>query len=242
VSTAVPTGDALATLAVRSLSKRFGTRRALDDVSFDLYPGELVALIGPNGAGKTTLLSILAGVLRPTAGEVTRPAREIGWVPQQPALYSKLSVAENLRLFARLEKLPDVEGAVARMLAQAGLEDRADEEVGRLSGGNQQRVNIAIGLLCEPAALLLDEPSAALDPRQRERLWEFIGSLAHGGTTVFFSTHNVGEAERYAERVLVLVDGVLLFTGTPAELERAVGDDRRDFETAFVRFLRDRGH
>jgi ABC-2 type transport system ATP-binding protein len=242
VSTAVPTGDAVATLAVRSLSKRFGTRHALDDVSFELHPGELVAVIGPNGAGKTTLLSILAGVLRPSAGEVTRPGREIGWVPQQPALYSKLSVAENLRLFARLEKLPDVEGAVARMLAQAGLEDRADEEVARLSGGNQQRVNIAIGLLCEPAALLLDEPSAALDPRQRERLWEFIGSLAHGGTTVFFSTHNVGEAERYAERVLVLVDGVLLFTGTPAELERAVGGDPRDFEAAFVRFLRDRGH
>jgi ABC-2 type transport system ATP-binding protein len=233
----------MATLAVRSLSKRFGARRALDDVSFELYPGELVALIGPNGAGKTTLLSILAGVLRPTGGTVTRPAQEIGWVPQQPALYSKLSVAENLRLFARLEKLADPEAAVARMLAQTGLEDRADEEVGRLSGGNQQRVNIAIGLLSEPAALLLDEPSASLDPRQRERLWQFIGSLAHRGTTVFFSTHNVGEAERYAERLLVLVDGELIFTGTPAELERAVGGDPGpDFEAAFVRFLRDRGH
>jgi ABC-2 type transport system ATP-binding protein len=243
VTTAVTSGDAVATLAVRSLSKRFGTRSALEDISFELYPGELVALIGPNGAGKTTLLSILAGVLKPTAGEVTRPSREIGWVPQQPALYSKLSVAENLRLFARLEKLTEPEAAVARMLEQTGLEDRADEEVGRLSGGNQQRVNIAIGLLCEPAALLLDEPSASLDPRQRERLWEFIGSLAHRGTAVFFSTHNVAEAERYAERVLVLVDGELLFTGTPGELERAVGGDPRgDFETAFVRFLRDRGH
>jgi ABC-2 type transport system ATP-binding protein len=242
VTTAVPTGDAVATLAARSLSKRFGARRALDDISFELNSGELVALIGPNGAGKTTLLSILAGVLKPTAGEVTRQAREIGWVPQQPALYSKLSVAENLRLFARLEKLSDPDTAVARMLAQTGLEDRADEEVARLSGGNQQRVNIAIGLLPEPAVLLLDEPSASLDPRQRERLWEFIGSLAHRGTTVFFSTHNVAEAERYAERVLVLVDGELLFTGTPAELERAVGGDPRDFEAAFVRFLHARGH
>ncbi len=242
MSTAVPTGDAVATLAARSLSKHFGARRALDDVSFELRSGELVALIGPNGAGKTTLLSILAGVLAPSGGELTRPAREIGWVPQQPALYSKLSVAENLRLFARLEKLSDPEAAVARMLAQTGLEDRADEEVGRLSGGNQQRVNIAIGLLSEPVVLLLDEPSASLDPRQRERLWEFIGSLAHRGTTVFFSTHNVGEAERYAERVLVLVDGELLFTGTPGELERAVGGDSRDFEAAFVRFLHDRGH
>jgi ABC-2 type transport system ATP-binding protein len=242
VSAAVPTGDALATLSARSLSKHYGGRRALQDVSFELQPGELVALIGPNGAGKTTLLSILAGVLRPTSGEVTRTPREIGWVPQQPALYSKLSVAENLRLFARLEKLPDPDTAVTRMLAQTGLEDRADEEVGRLSGGNQQRVNIAIGLLSEPAVLLLDEPSASLDPRQRERLWEFIGSLANRGTTVVFSSHNVGEAERYAERVLVLVDGELLFTGTPVELERAVGGESRDFEAAFVRFLHAHGH
>ena len=146
-------------------------------------------------------------------------------MPQQPALYSKLSVAENLRLFARLEKVADPEATVARMLAQTDLEDRADEEVGRLSGGNQQRVNIAIGLLCEPPALLLDEPSASLDPRQRERLWEFIGGLAGRGTTVVFSTHNVAEVERYADRVLVLVDGELLFTGTPAELEQTVGGD-----------------
>jgi ABC-2 type transport system ATP-binding protein len=128
------------------------------------------------------------------------------------------------------------------MLKQTDLEDRADDEVGKLSGGNQQRVNIAIGLLCEPAVLLLDEPSASLDPRQRERLWEFIGGLAGGGTTVVFSTHNVAEAERYADRLLVLVDGELLFTGSPGELERAVGGAVRDFEAAFVRFLHERGH
>jgi ABC-2 type transport system ATP-binding protein len=128
------------------------------------------------------------------------------------------------------------------MLDQTGLRDRADEEVGRLSGGNQQRVNIAIGLLCEPSVLLLDEPSATLDPRQRERLWEFIGELAQGGTAVVYSTHNVAEAERYAGRVLVLVDGELLFVGSASELEQAVGGDPRDFEAAFVRFLRDRGH
>jgi ABC-2 type transport system ATP-binding protein len=229
-------------LGVRSLTKRFGTRTALDAVSFELLAGELVGIIGPNGAGKTTLLSILAGVLEPSAGEVTRAPREIGWVPQQPALYSKLSVAENLRLFARLEKLSDPESAVARMLAQTDLKERAGEEVGRLSGGNQQRVNIAIGLLCEPGVLLLDEPSASLDPRQRKRLWEFIGALAGRGTTVVFSTHNVAEVERYADRVLVLVDGELLFTGTPAELGRTVGGDARDFEAAFVHFLHERGH
>jgi ABC-2 type transport system ATP-binding protein len=242
LSTTAASSPQTATLAARSLTKRYGDRTALSNVSFELAPGELVAIIGPNGAGKTTLLSILAGIQQPTEGEMSRTAREIGWVPQQPALYSKLSVAENLRLFARLEKVADPDAAVARMLAETDLEDRADDEVGRLSGGNRQRVNIAIGLLNEPAVLLLDEPSSSLDPRQRERLWSFIGGLAGRGTTVAYSTHNVAEAERYGDRVLVLVDGELLFTGTPADLERAVGGDPRDFEAAFVRFLHERGH
>ncbi|HEX5780376.1 MAG TPA: ABC transporter ATP-binding protein [Solirubrobacteraceae bacterium] len=216
------------------ISKRYGDRDALRDVSFEVADGERVAVIGPNGAGKTTLLQILAGALKPTAGTVS--AGRVGWVPQQPALYSKLSVAENLRLFARLEKVPDVERSVTGMLGQTALADRAHDEVGKLSGGNKQRVNIAIGLLGEPDVLLLDEPSAALDPRQRERLWEFIGAL--GTTSVVFSTHDVGEAERFADRVVVLADGELLFTGAPDEL---VGDDH-DFEAAFVRFLHARGH
>jgi ABC-2 type transport system ATP-binding protein len=241
-TTGAPTAQRVATVAVRGLTRRFGTRTALNSLSFELFPGEVAAIIGPNGAGKTTLLSILAGTLEPTEGEVARAtSQRFGWVPQQPALYSKLSVAENLRLFARLERVADPDASVATMLAQTGLEDRAGEEVARLSGGNRQRVNIAIGLLSEPPALLLDEPSASLDPRQRERLWEFIGALAERGTTILFSTHNVSEAERYATRVLVLGDGELLFTGTPAELEQAV-HARSDFETAFLNFLHDRGH
>jgi ABC-2 type transport system ATP-binding protein len=151
-------------------------------------------------------------------------------------------VAENLRLFARLEKVADPDGAVTAMLEQTGLSERADDELGELSGGNRQRVNIAVGLLADPPVLLLDEPSSSLDPRQRERLWEFIGALAARGTAVVFSTHNVGEAERYADRVLVLADGEALFTGSPADLEALVGGDPRDFEAAFVRFLHERGH
>ena len=233
--------DASAALVAKGVGKRYGARTALREVSFEAQPGELVAVIGPNGAGKTTLLQILAGALAPTQGEVSLRAHEVGWVPQHPALYKKLSVEENLRLFARLEKVGDVAGAVERMLEQTDLADRARDEVGRLSGGNQQRVNIAIGLLRSPAALLLDEPSASLDPRQRERLWGFIGSLAAAGTAVVYSTHDVGEAERYADRVLVLADGELLFAGTTEELERTVGG-ARDFEAAFVRFLHERGH
>lgn len=229
-------------LGAQRVSKHYGERAALRDISFEAVAGERVAIIGPNGAGKTTLLSILAGIQRPTSGAISRPPSEIGWVPQQPAIYGKLSVRENLRLFARLEKVRDLDGTVARMLEETGLAARANDELGSLSGGSQQRVNIAIGLLARPAVLLLDEPSSSLDPRQRERLWEFISARAREGTTVVFSTHNVGEAERYADRVLVLADGELLFTGSPTALEAEVGGDHRDFEAAFVRFLHERGH
>jgi ABC-2 type transport system ATP-binding protein len=224
-------GDPL--LAVRGLCKRFGKRVALHDVSFSAAPGELIAVIGPNGAGKTTLLSILAGVQRPSAGHIGRLARSLGWVPQQPALYSKLSVVENLRLFARLERVSDPQEAVRRMIEQTGLAERADERVERLSGGNRQRVNVALGLLSDPPVVLLDEPSTALDPDQRQRLWGFVGELAAQGTCVLFSTHIVSEAARYACRVLVLDGGRLLFDGAPAELARG----EEDFERAFVAFL-----
>jgi ABC-2 type transport system ATP-binding protein len=230
-------------IEARELTKRFGEREALKGVSFDAHRGELLAVIGPNGAGKTTLLSILAGIRRQDGGTVSRPPGEIGWIPQQAALYRRLTVVENLRLFARLEKVPDADAAVSEMLNQTGLADRRDDQVGTLSGGNQQRVNIAIGLLARPAVLLLDEPSAGLDPRQRERLWEFVLALAGGGTTVIFSTHNIAEAERYGQRLLVLADGDALFDGTPNDLHAAVSESPvRDFEQAFVAFLRDRGH
>jgi ABC-2 type transport system ATP-binding protein len=231
-----------ATTSAAAATKRYGRREALRGVSFEARAGEVVAVIGPNGAGKTTLLSILAGLQAPTSGSVSRAPREVGWVPQSPAVYAKLSVAENLRLFARLEKVDDPDAAVAAMLEQTGLAERADDELGTLSGGNRQRVNIAVGLLADPPVVALDEPSSSLDPRQRERLWEFIGTLAARGTAVVFSTHNVGEADRYADRVLVLADGEVLFIGVPAELEALVGGDPRDFEAAFVRFLHERGH
>ncbi|HTN25980.1 MAG TPA: ABC transporter ATP-binding protein [Solirubrobacteraceae bacterium] len=235
-----------AALVVRGVSKRFGERRAVRDVGFEVAPGELLAIIGPNGAGKTTLLSILAGIRPADEGSVRQPAgtaARIGWVPQQTAVYSKLTVAQNLRLFARLEHVADTDATVARMLEQTGLEDRADDELGRLSGGNRQRVNIAVGLLADPPVLLLDEPSGALDPRQRERLWGFITALTERGTAVIFATHDIAEAERHADRVLVLADGEMLFNDTPAELKAVAGaDEQHDLEQAFVQFLRARGH
>ena len=226
--------------------KRYGERAALRGVSLGAASGEIVAVIGPNGAGKTTLLTILAGIVKPDEGSVAPAPPQVGWVPQQPALYGKLTVAENLRLFARLERSTDPERAVRRMLELTGLIDRADDQVNDLSGGNRQRVNIALGLLGGQPVLLLDEPTASLDPRQRERVWEFVGGLADAGTAVVYSTHDIQEAESHAHRVLVLADGELLFTGSPDGLKAVVreegggGDD--DLEQAFVAFLRARGH
>jgi ABC-2 type transport system ATP-binding protein len=229
------------TIAARDLVKRYGDRLALRGVSLAAGRGELVAVIGPNGAGKTTLLSILAGIQRADEGSVEGPSA-IGWVPQQPALYGKLTVAENLMLFARLEGAADPASAVDRMLDLTDLGDRSGDQVATLSGGNRQRVNIAIGLLGEPEVLLLDEPSSALDPRQRERLWEFILRLAGAGTTVVYATHLIQEADRYANRLVVLADGEGVFDGSPRELEQATGTTGLDFEEAFVEFLHQRGH
>lgn len=235
--------QAPAALHAEGITKAYGERRALRDVSLWAAPGELLALMGPNGAGKTTLLAILAGALEPTAGTVSVRPREVGWVPQQPAVYAKLSVRENLLLFARLERVADPAGAVERMLDRTGLRDRAGDQLGTLSGGNRQRVNVAVGLLGDPAVLLLDEPSSSLDPRQRARLWEWVADLAREeATTVLYSTHDIAEAQRHADRLLVLADGELLFAGPPDELHRAAGTAEEDPETAFVRFLRDRGH
>jgi ABC-2 type transport system ATP-binding protein len=231
-------------LRAEGLTKSYGDRAALSDVSFEVKPGELLAVVGPNGAGKTTMLGILAGINDPDSGTVEAGGGEVGWVPQQAALYRRLTVGENLRLFARLEGAEDVEATVDSMLEQTGLGDRRDDQVSELSGGNQQRINIAIGLLAEPAVLLLDEPSAGLDPGQRIRLWEFVAGLAKAGTTVIYSTHQIEEAAHYGDRLLVLADGEALFEGTFPALRRAAGARGRggDPEADFVRFLKKKGH
>jgi ABC-2 type transport system ATP-binding protein len=233
-------------LEVDGLSKSYGERAALRDVSLEAGRGELLAVLGPNGAGKTTLLSILAGITKPDSGRIDRSNGEVGWVPQQAGLYHRLTVEENLRLFARMEEAEDVEGIVERMLEVTGLEERRHDQVSSLSGGNQQRINIAIGLLGDPSVLLLDEPSSGLDPGQRVRLWEFVAGLADAGTTVIYSTHQIEEASHYGDRLVVLADGETIFDGSFAQMRRAAGPRPKgtspDPENDFVRFLRRQGH
>jgi ABC-2 type transport system ATP-binding protein len=233
-------------LEVDGLSKSFGQRIALRDVSLDVGTGELLAVLGPNGAGKTTLLSILAGITSPDSGRISASNGDIGWVPQQAGLYRRLTVEENLRLFSHMEGVADVEGTVDRMLDQTALADRRHDQVSTLSGGNQQRINIAIGLLGDPSVLLLDEPSSGLDPSQRVRLWEFVAGLAEAGTTVIYSTHQIEEASYYGDRLVVLADGETIFDGSFDRLREEAGPRPEgtvaDPENDFVRFLRQRGH
>ena len=232
-------------LTASGVVKRFGDREALRGINFTAGAGEVVAVIGPNGAGKTTLLSILAGISDPDGGSVAAEGGGVGWVPQQAAIYRRLTVTENLLLFARLQGHPDPEARVESMLELTGLTDRRGDQAGKLSGGNQQRINIAIGLMAEPSVLLLDEPSVGLDPAQRARLWQFILGLVSAGTAVVFSTHDIQEAERYAERIFVVADGSGVFDGTAGELRDAVvtpsGSDV-DLETSFLAFLEKAGH
>ena len=202
-------------LAARAVARRFGSHAALEPLDLEIRAGEVVAVIGPNGAGKSTLVSILAGALDASSGavELGEPPPRIGWVPQRPAQYGRLSARENLELFARLEGLADAGAVAARMLETVALPDDG-RPAGRLSLGNQQRLNLGIALLADPDVLLLDEPTAALDPGQRRRLWELAtGTRARGGAVVFV-TQNLEELERFADRVVVLRDGRLVFAGS----------------------------
>ncbi len=202
-------------LSARRVTRRFGSRVVLEPTDLDLVEGEIVALEGPNGAGKSTLLSILAGALRPSGGKVAAAdASRVGWMPQQPALYRRLTPRENLELFARLCGLPDPDASVRRALEVVGLAEEA-RRAAELSGGNVQRLNLAIGLLGEPNVLLLDEPTASLDVAQRQRLWRLVDSLRAAGGAVLFATHNLEEARRTADRLLVLHDGRGVYAGAP---------------------------
>jgi ABC-2 type transport system ATP-binding protein len=198
---------------------------ALAPTSLDIEARDAVALIGPNGAGKSTLLSILAGALGPTEGQVTsapgngRRAR-VGWVPQRPAQYARLSPRENLALFARLEGIQDPSETTDRLIRLLELPDDGRPSAA-LSVGNQQRLNLAIALLGRPEVLLLDEPTASLDPRQRRRLWDVAAQVREREGAVVFATQNLEEMEHFATRVVVLLDGSVVFDGSLNEFQRS---------------------
>ncbi|HYY64228.1 MAG TPA: ABC transporter ATP-binding protein [Gaiellaceae bacterium] len=205
-------------VAARAAAKRFGSRTALEPTDFELRGGESVALVGPNGAGKSTLLALLAGSLTPSAGRVERrDGARVGWAPQRAAQYARLSPRENLELFARLEAEAHPEQAAARLLREFELP--ADGVAGDLSVGNRQRLNLAIALLGDPDALLLDEPTAALDPEQRQRLWDRLESQRERGVALLYVTQHAEEVERHADRVVALREGEVAFAGPVDEYD-----------------------
>jgi ABC-2 type transport system ATP-binding protein len=218
-------------LSCRGLRKSFGDLVAVDGIGFDIAEGETYGLLGPNGAGKTTAISMIAGILQPDAGDVfvdarvvttsgTGPKALIGYVPQDLAIYPDLTGRENLLFFARLYGLSGAEARhrVSEVLDVIGLADRAKDMAKQYSGGMRRRLNIGIGLLHRPRLLVLDEPTAGVDPQSRNAILDSVGQLAADGLAVLYTTHYMEEAERLCDRVGIIDGGRLVAEGTQREL------------------------
>jgi ABC-2 type transport system ATP-binding protein len=226
-------------LEVKRLTKAYAAVRAVDGVSFRVEPGEIYGLLGPNGAGKTTTLSMICGLLRPDAGDITvegvnfwsdprRAQRIMGVVPQEIALYEELSGRENLEFWGRLAGL-DAATARARageLLEALSLADRARDPVKKYSGGMKRRINLGAALMHRPRLLLLDEPTVGIDPQARANILEFIRGLCAAGTGILYTTHYLEEAEQLCQRVGIIDHGRLLAEGTLAQLQERLGGDR----------------
>jgi ABC-2 type transport system ATP-binding protein len=249
-------------LDIKHLRKSFGTLVAVDDVSFSLTGGQLIGLLGPNGAGKTTTVSMIAGLLTPDRGEVlvggqrlagdADPAkRRIGLVPQDLALYDELTARDNLRFFGSLYNLTGhtLDDAMSAAMQLVGLADRIKDRVKTFSGGMKRRLNLAVGLLHDPDILLLDEPTVGVDPQSRNAIFDNLEQLKGRGKALVYTTHYMEEAERLADRIVVIDRGQVIADDTLAGLQSriapagAVGGDRANLETVFLtltgRSLRD---
>jgi len=219
---------------VRDVSRRFGDLVALDRVSFHVEPGEIVALLGPNGAGKTTASRIIAGILAPTEGDVVVDGisvrddpnavrRRCGFVTDQPALYERMPLRAYLEFFGRLYDVADPGHRATELALLLGLADRLDMRVGAFSRGMKQKVAIARGLVHDPPVLLLDEPATALDPEMARTLREFIVSLRARHRAILLCTHDLDEAQRIADRVVIVYRGRVAREGRISDL-RASGN------------------
>src|SRR5262245_19105768 len=246
-------------LEARGLRKTYGSIVAVDGVSLRADAGQTIGLLGPNGAGKTTTVSIIAGLVRPDAGEVliqgrplggdTDPLKlKLGLVPQDLALYDELPALQNLMLFAALYNLSGEEArkAIGEATELVGLADRVKDKVKTYSGGMKRRLNLAAALLHDPQILLLDEPTVGVDPQSRNAIFENLETLKQRGKTLVYTTHYMEEAERLADRIVVMDHGKVLAGDTLSGLRsRAIGahGPNASLETLFLaltgRSLRD---
>ncbi len=218
---------------VKGLVKRFGDATVVDHVSMAVAEGEIVGFLGPNGSGKTTTIRMMCGLLTPDEGEGQvlgfdlrteglKIKREVGYMTQRFSFYEDLTIAENLEFVARLYRLKPVKDHVVRTLEELGLTSRGDQLAGTLSGGWKQRLALAACIMHKPRLLLLDEPTAGVDPKARRDFWDEIHRLADGGLTVLVSTHYMDEAER-CHRISYISYGKLLATGTVRDVIEKAG-------------------
>ncbi len=227
-------------IRAEDLRKRYGDRVALDGVSFVVNAGEIVGLLGPNGAGKTTTLSILSGVIPPDSGRASiathdlatdprEARRSLGLVPQSLALYPTLTALENLMFWGRIQGMAssDALSHARTLLAEVGLDDRADDEVNEFSGGMMRRLNIACGMMHSPAAIMLDEPTVGVDPQSRGRIFAVVEAAAQAGGAILYSTHYMEEAERLCDRIVLIDHGKIVAQGTDRELIALAGTEPR---------------
>ena len=224
-------------LTAQHLTRHFGDRVAVEDVSFELEPGQIFALLGPNGAGKTTTLRMLAGLIAPTSGSVRvgneamtpgaapRLRGRIGFLTEAPGLWDNLTVHDNLKVYAQLYGMRDAEEAVSEALALFEISDRSTDRTARLSKGLKQRVALARAIVHRPSIVLLDEPTAGLDPESARDVRELIVAMRGEGRAVLLCTHNLDEVERVADRVAVLRSR-LVAIGTPKELRQRLFTSR----------------
>ena len=232
-------------IRVQNLIKRFGPLTALDSVSLQLAPGECLGLLGPNGAGKSTLIRGIVGRVRPDSGNVrifgtdasSRVARQaLGWVPQDLAIYPRLTCRQNLVAFGKYQGLSGAALAEqsAWCLKWAALEDRADDPAGELSGGMKRRLNMAAGIIHRPRLVLMDEPTAGVDPQSRNRIFEMIEALRSEGTALLYTTHYMEEAERLCDRIAILDHGRIIAEGSRDELVRNAFGTRTEVVARFT--------
>ncbi len=235
-----------AAIAVNGLHVRRGEREVLRGLSFAIRRGRVSGLLGPSGCGKSTLMRAIVGVQVVESGRVevlgepagSRQLRSrVGYLTQAPSVYGDLSVRENLRFFARV--LGAGEARIDEVIATVSLGSHAGQLVSRLSGGQQARVSLATALLGEPEVLVLDEPTVGLDPLLRRDLWETFAGLAHSGVTLLVSSHVMEEAD-HCDELLLMRDGDLLATDTPAGLRQRTG--RQQLDEAFLALIEDSGH
>ncbi len=225
-------------IEVENLVKKFGNLMAVNDISFNVTPGEIFGFLGPNGAGKTTTINILCTLTRPTSGRASiagldvvrqqsQVRQQIGLVFQDPSLDERLSCLQNMRFHALVYGVPASvrEQRMEQLLRMVELWDRRHNKVQTFSGGMKRRLELARGLLHHPRVLFLDEPTLGLDPQTRNRMWEYILELRRQeGTTIFLTTHYMDEAEK-ADRIAVIDYGKLIAMDTPAKLKRMVAKD-----------------